>query len=137
LDQQRASGRLTTERLPPPDAVARSLVERYVEAWHAMDIGKLVGLLREDVVLTMPPLPLRYVGRTAVAAFFAGLPPNPAGTFRMVPTRANRQPALAVYRRDASDGTYRAWGVWVLTLDGDAIAELTAFVDPHLVASFT
>jgi len=56
--------------------------------------------------------------------------------FRIVPTLANRQPALAVYRRDSEAGGYRAWGIWVLTTDGDAIAEIAAFVDPTLLPRF-
>jgi len=136
LGEERASGRLHSERLVTPDEVSDSLVSRYVEAWLAMDIGKLVGLLREDVVLTMPPLPVRYAGRSAVAGFFRGLPPSPIGTWRVLPTRANRQPALAVYRRSAEDAVYRAWGVWVLTLDGDRIAEIAAFVDAQLPPKF-
>ena len=134
LEQQRAAGRLQTERMAVSDAVSASIVSRYVEAWQAMDIGKLVGLLKEDVVLTMPPLPLRFVGRAAVADFFRSLPPNPAGTFRVIETRANRQPALAVYRRIGD--VYRAWGIWVLTLDGDELAEIAAFIDADLVPKF-
>jgi RNA polymerase sigma-70 factor (ECF subfamily) len=53
-----------------------------------------------------------------------------------VHTRANRQPALAVYRRTSDSDVYHAWGIWVLTTDGDAIAEVAAFVDPELVRAF-
>jgi RNA polymerase sigma-70 factor (ECF subfamily) len=89
------------------------------------------------VVLTMPPLPLRYAGRDAVAEFFATIPASGAlDRFRLVPTRANRQPAMAVYRLDADTGASRAWGMLVLALDGEAIAEITAFVDPRLVPLF-
>ena len=41
-----------------------------------------------------------------------------------------------MYRRDDTTQTHRAWGIWVLTLDGDAIGEITAFADPGLLASF-
>jgi hypothetical protein len=58
------------------------------------------------------------------------------GRFRVIPTRANRQPALAVYRRDAPGAVYRAWGIWVVTTDGDAIAKITAFIDPMLLPGF-
>jgi len=64
------------------------------------------------------------------------LPLTGQGLFRVVQTRANRQPALAVYRLDPRDSVYRAWGIWVLAIDGDAIAEITAFVDPTLVPRF-
>jgi RNA polymerase sigma-70 factor (ECF subfamily) len=136
LEQQRAAGRLHTGRVAPPDEVAEALVRRYSEAWLAMDIGKLVGLFKHDVVLTMPPLPLRFTGREAVAGFLQSLPLAGSDRISIIPTRANRQPALAVYRREGEGVVYRAWGIWVLTADGDAIAEVTAFVDPPLIAKF-
>ena len=51
-------------------------------------------------------------------------------------TRANRQPALAAYGLDAATGTRRAWCVFVLTIEGASIAELTAFLDPTLFPVF-
>jgi RNA polymerase sigma-70 factor (ECF subfamily) len=114
-------------------------VRRYVEAWQAADIGKLVGLLKSDVVMTMPPLPVRYGGRKAVIEFLTTIPSIIARDgFRFIPTRANRQPALAVYRLDL-DGesrTYRAWGIFVLGADGESVAEITAFIDPTLLPVF-
>src|SRR5262249_38388823 len=41
LDQQRAEGRLQSGRTVPTDEAAQSLVRRYVEAWQAVDVGKL------------------------------------------------------------------------------------------------
>ncbi|MBV9133347.1 MAG: hypothetical protein JO318_11650 [Chloroflexi bacterium] len=32
--------------------------------------------------------------------------------------------------------TFVAWGIWVLTVDGDATAEVTAFLDPTLLPVF-
>jgi RNA polymerase sigma-70 factor, ECF subfamily len=137
LAQQRAAGRLPTGRRVPTDEVERSLVRRYVEAWDAVDIGKLAGLLKRDVVLTMPPLPLRYTGREKVAEFLATTPADGAlDRFRLLPTRANRQPAVAVYRLDPEGQTYRARGIHVLSVDGDAIAAITSFVDPTLMPVF-
>jgi RNA polymerase sigma-70 factor (ECF subfamily) len=137
IEQQRAAGRLQTGRAAPTDEAAQSLVRRYVEAWQAVDIGKLVGLLKSDVVMTMPPLPLRYSGRRAVIEFLITIPASSAREgFRFIPTRANRQPALAAYRLDADGQRYRAWGMFVLSVDGDSVAEITAFVDPTVVPAF-
>ena len=137
IEQQRAAGRLQTGRVAPADEVAQSLARRYVEAWQAVDIGKLVGLLKHDVVMTMPPLPLRYSGREAVVEFLATIPArNAREEFHFIPTRANHQPALAAYRLDAEGRTYRAWGMFVLGIDGDAVAEITAFIDPTLASAF-
>jgi RNA polymerase sigma-70 factor (ECF subfamily) len=116
--------------------VSESLVRRYVEAWLEMDVGRLIGLLKNDVVLTMPPLPLRYVGRSAAESFFRMLPTLGPDRFRVLHTRANRQPALAVYRLDPEANVYNAWGIWVLSIDGSTISQVTAFIDPPLVSRF-
>ena len=34
-------------------------------------------------------------------------------------------PALGVYQRDPAGDVFRAWSIWVLGIDGDAIAEIT------------
>jgi len=137
LAQQRAAGLLQTGRVVSTDEVARSLARRYVEAWQAVDIDALTALLTSDVVMTMPPLPVRYTGREAVTAFLTTVPAGgDRDRFRFIPTRANRQPALAVYQRDPDGQTYRAWGMFILSADGAAIAAITAFVDPTLAPVF-
>lgn len=137
LAQQRAAGLLQTGRVVSTDEVARSLARRYVEAWQAVDIDALAALLTSDVVMTMPPLPVRYTGREAVTAFLTTVPAGgDRDRFRFIPTRANRQPALAVYQRDPDGQTYRAWGMFILSADGTAIAAITAFVDPTLAPVF-
>jgi RNA polymerase sigma-70 factor (ECF subfamily) len=100
-------------------------------------MGALAGLLTSDVVMTLPPLPLRYSGRAAVTAFLARTPEGgDRAQFRFLPTRANRQPALALYRRAADGQTYCAWGMFVLGIDGEAIAEITTFGDASLIPAF-
>jgi RNA polymerase sigma-70 factor, ECF subfamily len=111
------------------DPQAAALLTRYVQAWENADSAGLVYLLREDVVLSMPPLPAWYQGREAVKAFldthlFTGAA---QGRFRLVPTRANGCPAFATYQRDAS-GVYRPGGIQVLQLAGDQIAQIDDFL---------
>jgi RNA polymerase sigma-70 factor (ECF subfamily) len=136
MAQQRAAGRLQSSRIVPTDEVEQSLVRRYVEAWQACDIRGLAGLLKHDVVLTMPPLPLRYTGRAAVTTFYAAVPFAGLDRLSFISTRANRQPAVAVYRFDPDRRMYHALGIFVLRADGDVIAEITAFIDPTLLAVF-
>jgi RNA polymerase sigma-70 factor, ECF subfamily len=65
-------------------------------AWQACDISALVAVLAEDCLLTMPPAPLAYRGRPAIGTFFATVPAGGDLTaIRLVPTRANGQPAVA------------------------------------------
>ena len=121
------------DRTPPPDDVQRSLVKRYIEAWESVDIPRLVALMREDAVMTMPPDPAVFLGRQAIVDFFSTVPADGAlDRLPLRPTRANGQPAVGAYYPDAEAGIYRPYGVMVLTLDGDSIAEITGCTDPSL-----
>ena len=119
------------DRIPPPDDVQRSLLKRYIEAWEAIDIAGLVALMREDAVMTMPPDSAVFLGREAIADFFATVPAGGAlDRIPLVATSANRQPAVAAYFLDPQAGVFRPYGIMVLTLDGDSIAEITGCTDP-------
>jgi RNA polymerase sigma-70 factor (ECF subfamily) len=137
LEQQRAAGRLRESHAFTRGDVEESVVQCYVDAWYAADLPRLAELLKNDVVVTMPPLPRRYSGREAVATFLASIrPPEQRVGFRFVPTRANSRPALAVYLREPDTNVFRGWGVWVLGIDGDAIADITSFADSALIPVF-
>jgi RNA polymerase sigma-70 factor (ECF subfamily) len=137
LDRERRDGRLTTDRAVPPDAVAGRILDRFVRAWEAVDIEGLVALLKEDAVLTMPPFPMRFAGPKGIGEFFSRVPAGGAlDQIRLVPTRANGQPAVAAYMLASEEGVHRAYGIMVLTLDTDRIAEITGFSEPPLFAAF-
>jgi RNA polymerase sigma-70 factor (ECF subfamily) len=122
-----------------PADQAESFVARCVAAWRAADMAQLAELLTADVVMGAPALGLRLRGRAAVCAFLARVPTREQrDTFRFVATRANRQPALAVYRRhpDGQTDAYRAWAIVVLTTDASAISGIAIFPDPRLIGVF-
>ena len=126
--EQRSPG-----RTPPPDDVQRSLVQRYIAAWEEVDIAGLVALMREDAVMTMPPDPAVFLGRQEIVDFFATVPAGgELDKIPLLPTRANRQPAVGAYFLDPEAGIYSPYGVMVLTLDGDSIAEITGCTDPAI-----
>jgi RNA polymerase sigma-70 factor (ECF subfamily) len=118
----------------PDDETQRSLLDGYVDAFTRADPEALVKLLRADVELEMPPIPTWFTGQRAVIGFLASRVLRP-DRWRMVPTRANNQPAVVAYHR-AGAGRYEAHGVEVLTLAGARIAGITAFHDPRLVPTF-
>jgi RNA polymerase sigma-70 factor (ECF subfamily) len=141
---QRARARLERARplaAPPHEGAdapsQRRLLRQFMEAWDAVDLDGLARLLAADAVLTMPPFPSYYAGRAAVREFFAT---EPAGgqleRIRLVPTGANRQPALAAYYREAEGTQFRAYGVMVLALHHGAISGVVGFVGPALFGSF-
>ena len=96
----------------------------------------LVALLADGAILTMPPRPAWFRGREAVATFLAGWPLRRSGRWRVVPTRANGQLAFGHYLDDERSGTFLGYGITVITLDGEEIAEMTAFLDAELMPRF-
>ena len=80
------------------------------------DLDALVGMLTDDVFLSMPPLPLEYEGIEVATRFYERMIGS-GRRFDLVPTRANGQPALGSYLRAAS-GIRHGTGLLVLTLAG-------------------
>jgi RNA polymerase sigma-70 factor (TIGR02960 family) len=116
------------DHLPEPAARARSedaIVAKFVAAYESSDLDSLVTLLTEDVFLSMPPLPFEYEGREPTSRFFASIFGS-GRRFDLLPTRANGQPALGAYVRDAT-GVSHGVGLFVLTLTGDRICAMTRF----------
>ncbi len=58
------------------------------------------------------------------------------GRIRLVPTRANGQPAFAYYLGDPQAGVAHAGGLLVLAFDGDAIGAITRFGDTGVLPWF-
>jgi RNA polymerase sigma-70 factor (ECF subfamily) len=117
----------TAEQPPPvPNSPAeQALGARFVRAYESGRVEALLALLTDDVSVSMPPVPLEYVGREAAARFWtAVLPHRP---YRLVPTRANGQLAFGTYLRDATSGIHHGAGLMVLTLAGDHVRGITRF----------
>src|SRR5215475_13500127 len=84
----------------PRSARERELTSRFADAFETADTDRLVALLTEDAWLTMPPEPLEYQGHAAIAAFFTDRSWWGTRPIRLVPTRANYQPAFGYYLGD-------------------------------------
>ena len=104
-------------------------MQRFTAGLRAGDVRELVALLTEDAWLIMPPVPLRYQGRELAARFWAATAFRPGRSARLVPTRANGQPAFGLYIRDPQAPVSHASGILVLTLAGDQISVVTGFPD--------
>jgi len=121
--------------LAPAAETERDLLRRYVEAWERTDIDGLVGLLREDAVLRMPPQP-SLLGPVAIGAFFENLCGGGGlDRIRVFPTRANGRPAVAMHWREDAGGVH-PHGILVLDVVDDTIAGFDAFIDPALLPLF-
>lgn len=126
---QRARATLSRREAPlaPLSAEQRRLVDRYVDAFLRFDVDALAALLRDDAVLSMPPLKLWLQGAHTIRAWLLG-PGGGCRGSRLVPIHANGGPAFGQYRPDPAGG-YAPWAVVVLELSGDRIAALRSFLD--------
>jgi RNA polymerase sigma-70 factor (TIGR02960 family) len=120
----------------PRSARERELTSRFADAFEAADTGRLVALLTDDVWLTMPPEPLEYQGHAAITEFFQTRTWWGTGVARLVPTRANNQPAFGYYLADPHAPIAHAHSLVVLTLEGDKICAITRFGDNSLLPHF-
>jgi RNA polymerase sigma-70 factor (TIGR02960 family) len=120
---------------PPPAAgspAEEAIVARFARAYESADLDAVVALLTDDVFMSMPPMPFEYEGRDAVARFCASVFDS-GRRLRLVPARANGQPAFGTYL-NAPSGVRPGAGLFVLTLRGDRICALTRFGDSVLPA---
>ena len=117
------------------DERTRALIEAYLDAWGRADIDALRALLAEDAVFSMPPWPIWWRGGETIAGFSATAARVCPSTSKIA-TRANGQPAVASYGLDPESGRYTASAIDVFSFEGDAIKEITAFVNPGMFARF-
>jgi RNA polymerase sigma-70 factor (ECF subfamily) len=131
------------------DKRVQDMIETYMRAWEDGDIDTIVGMLTEDVTMAMPPMPTWFRGLEASTGFltnfvfadrdrrqelisFAG----ERRRARLLPASASGQPAFGVYHWNDEAGAYMPIALQVLTLRGDRIRDVTAFVNPAALPRF-
>ena len=137
---QRARARV--EQLETPDGVPRArsehearVVDQFVESFQRGDLEGVIALLSEDAKFTMPPEPVEFRGPRAIAEFLRSRGFWGQG-LKLVPTRANNQPAYGYYLPDPNANIHRAGGILVLSVRADRISAMTRFGDRSLLARF-
>ena len=132
---QRARAHLDREavdpdRVPPPGSPReRDLARRFAAAFTTDDVNGVVALLTDDAWLAMPPAPHEYQGAEAIGAFLAASAAARGDRrFRLVPTRANTQPAFECHLTAPDEPV----GLVVLTLRDDRISTVTRFLGAGL-----
>ena len=105
------------------------LLARYVDAFQRYDMTALLGLLREDAVLSMPPFEMWVQGATAVTTFMVEPGPSSCAGSILVPVRANGVTAWGQYKPDPEQGGYEPWGLLVHEAEGGKISRMTVFLD--------
>jgi RNA polymerase sigma-70 factor (ECF subfamily) len=111
----------------PDTAAEHRLVARFTDAMERADVDALIELLVTDVRLSMPPAMLEYRGIETARRIFTTATFRPGCAYRIVPTRANGQPAFGVYLADPHANVHRAYCLLVLTTAGDRITAITSF----------
>jgi RNA polymerase sigma-70 factor (TIGR02960 family) len=126
------------EKAPlPRSARERQLVGRFTLAVEAGDVEAVVSLLTADAWVTMPPQPYEYQGHAAIGAFLEDRAIARGGrALRLVPTRANGQPAFGCYLPDLHAPIAHPYALMVLTLEGDRISAITWFGDNSVFPHF-
>lgn len=116
----------------------REVLDGLITAWESANVDAIVGMLAADARFVMPPLPTWYEGRPDIASFFRTYVFNDPGVqSRLVPTRANGQPAFALYKRPVGGKDFRPFGVGVVRPGPEGIEEIALFIDnPRLFEIF-
>ena len=129
-----AAGR---DRAPLPSSkLERDVVGRFADAVAAGDVDAMVALLTDDAWVTMPPEPWEYQGPAAIRVFLRDRELRRGALLRLVPTRANGQPAYGCYLPNPRAEIARAYALFVLTLAGDRISAITWFGDTGVFPQF-
>ena len=127
--------------LSSEDPGVRQLLQRYVRAWENADVAELVSMLKDDAILTMPPIPNWYQGSAAIANMLAtGVFANQTagGEWRLLVAHANGQPALAIYHCPQEGNSFHPFTFQVLSIDVTTvrITALINFLNPAILACF-
>jgi len=118
----------------PSEPQALALLTLYVKAFEQGDMSLLDQALHMDAILEMTSSGTWFAGKQNCLAFISRFL-DTADVYRMLPTRANGQPAVAAYRR-GEDGVQRAFALVALSMTSSGIARITLFNNTDLFTSF-
>ena len=125
-----------SETAGEPSASEQQVLRAFIDMHHHRDVEGALALLRDDVRVTMPPNPYLFEGRVAMRPLMdRAFSSDQFLDWRLVPARANRQPAAISYALLPGDTVYRPFKLDVLRVESGLIREITTF-DPRLIAGF-
>jgi RNA polymerase sigma-70 factor (ECF subfamily) len=108
------------------DRAVADLAHRYAAALETGDVEALLGMLTDDATWSMPPTPTWFQGHQSLRVWLVRDPLSER--WRHQTAQANGQLAVGCYLFDSASGQYLPAVIDVLTLDGDKIAAVTAFL---------
>ena len=135
---QRARATVAAHQGEPLDVAVdpeqQALLARYVDAFERYDIPGLVGLLRDDVILSMPPFDLWLVGPDNLAGWFLG-----EGIVckdgRLLPVSVNGTAGFGNYHL-IRPGLWEPWAIQVIDVADGRIVGHHNFLYPELFPQF-
>ena len=117
-----------------PSDADHELLAAYIDAFEHNDVDALVGLLRDEAILEMPPFELWMQGPDDIRRWLLAV--DAFGQERFTPINANGSPAVAVYRRHGAGAEPTAFSIQVLDIIDGQIAAIHVFLDPGLFELF-
>lgn len=114
------------------DAEHEELLARYVEAFERYDMTALARLLRDDVVISMPPHDLWLQGPEQVVGWMVG-PGHACAGSKLIPVDVNGTAGFAQYK-PAGPGRWEPWSMQVIEVKAGQIAGHHNFLYPELFA---
>jgi RNA polymerase sigma-70 factor (ECF subfamily) len=129
-----ASSHVDAAHPPTIDPEQQDLLARYVDAFERYDIPRLVSLLHEDAIQSMPPFAMWMQGADEIGRWFLGGGIGCKGS-RLLVTHANGGPAFGQYRIDPAGG-HAPWALQVIEVSGPRISGYHAFLDTRLFPAF-
>lgn len=105
----------------------QELLDRYVDAFERYDIDKIVTLLRDDAIMSMPPFALWLQGPKNITGWFLGEGIVCKGS-RLIAVAANGGAAFGSYHSDGKGG-HTPWAIQIIETDGSRITGHHNFLD--------
>jgi RNA polymerase sigma-70 factor (ECF subfamily) len=126
---------LSADTVGEPTAEQKEMLDRYVQAFWDKDIAAIVSMLTRDAIWEMPPFTGWYQGAENIGTLIDTQCPGGRHDMRMLPTRANGQPAFALYMR-GGDGSFHPFHLQVLTLGPGGVEHVGAFFGEKVFETF-
>jgi len=135
---QRARATLASLEIDQLDSTVdpehEALLARYVDAFERYDMTALAALLRDDVVISMPPHDLWLEGPENVIGWMVGPGIGCAGS-KLLAVQANGTAGFGAYK-PAGPGRWEPWSLQVIEVKGGRISGHHNFLYPELFAEF-
>ena len=135
---QRARATLATLQVDQLDTTVdpehEALLNRYVDAFERYDMTALAELLRDDVIISMPPHDLWLQGTNEVIGWMVG-PGHACAGSKLLPVLANGTAGFGSYK-SAGPGRWEPWAMQVIEVKDGGISGHHNFLYPELFAEF-